>query len=341
MKTRTIIATGAALAVGAIWLRRHNRISFRDKVVVITGARGLGLVLARELADEGARIVLLARDNDELERANADLEARGAECLAVRCDVRDRAHVQRAIDDAAHLFGRIDVLINNAGIIQVGPFEHMGIEDFEEAMAVHMYGPLYTTLAVLPHMERQGGGRIVNISSIGGKISVPHMLPYCASKFALAGLSEGLRAELRPKGISVTTVYPGLMRTGSPPNALFRGRHREEYAWFAISDALPIVSIDARRAARRIIAACRRGSPRVVISATARAAVLMNELFPGVTARILSTMNRLLPEAAPDQERETFTGRESESSWTQSFLTRLSQRAAQENNELSETTPRA
>lgn len=324
------------LAAGAVWLRRRNRISFEDKVVVITGARGLGLVLARQLGDVGACIVLLARDSDELDRAGADLQARGVACWTARCDVADRDDVQRAIDGAAEHFGGIDVLINNAGIIQVAPFENLRVEDFEQAMAVHLYGPLYTTLAVLPHLERRGGGRIVNISSIGGKIATPHLLPYSASKFALAGLSEGLRAELRPKNILVTTVYPGLMRTGSPPNALFRGQHQQEYAWFAIGDSLPIISTNAERAAKRIIDACRRGAPRLVITATAKAAVLVNELFPGVAAGVMAAFNRLLPDATTEQESATFTGRQSESAWTRSILTRLTERAARRNNEMPE-----
>src|SRR5918912_3423887 len=129
----------------------------------------------------------------------------------------------------------------------------MTLEDFEQAMAVHFWGPLYATLAVLPQMRARRDGRIVNISSIGGKVSVPHLVPYSASKFALAGLSDGLRAELSKENVIVTTVCPGLMRTGSPRNATFKGKHRDEYAWFSISDALPLTSMSAERAARQII----------------------------------------------------------------------------------------
>src|SRR5262249_52903527 len=152
------------------------------------------------------------------------------------------ACVKHMVDAVWNHFGPIDVLINNAGVIEVGPLETMTLQDFEEAMRTHFWGPVYTTMAVLSEMRYRGGGRIVNISSIGGKVSVPHLVPYCASKFALCGLSEGLRAELAKDNILVTTVIPGLMRTGSPPNATFKGRHREEYAWFSISDALPVVS---------------------------------------------------------------------------------------------------
>jgi len=265
------IAAGLGSVVAARAIRRRNRMDFKDRAVVITGgSSGLGLVLARELAEEGARLALLARDRGDLERAEKHIASRGAQVLAVPCDVRDRRQAQGAITRVAEHYGRIDVLVNNAGVIQVGPVEHMSIKDFEDAMAVHMWGPLYTMLAAVPTMRRQGGGRIVNIASIGGKIAVPHLLPYAASKFALVGLSDGMRAELAKDGIHVTTVCPGLMRTGSPVNAQFKGRHRDEFTWFVLGDSLPLASIDARRAARQIIKACRYGDPHLTITTQAR-----------------------------------------------------------------------
>ena len=160
----------------------------------------------------------------------------------------------------------VDVLINNAGVIQVGPLEHMEHEDFENAMATHFWGPLHLMLELIPSMRRRGFGRIVNISSIGGRVAVPHLAPYSASKFALTGLSDAVRAELAPYGIRVTTVCPGLMRTGSPMNAQVKGQHEAEYAWFAIADSLPGFSMSAERAADQILSACAHGDPELTIS---------------------------------------------------------------------------
>jgi short-subunit dehydrogenase len=323
---------GAALAAK----RQRSRFSFRDRTVVITGgARGLGLVMARQLAREGANLALLARDLDELQRAESELSPMGIDVLILPCDLRDQNQVNEAIQRTLDHFGSIDVLINNAGIIQVGPLEHMTVEDFQNAMAVHFYGPLFTTLAVLPHMHSASRGRIVNIASIGGKIAFPHLLPYTASKFALVGLSDGLRAELRQDNIFVTTVCPGLMRTGSPRNAQFKGKHEKEYAWFAIGDSLPLLSVDAERAARKIIEACRRGSARLTIGVQTKAAILLNELFPGAGASLLSFANRLMPAPDPSGGNKTYTGRESRSAWAPSFLTRLTDKAAAKNNEFS------
>lgn len=329
----TAIAVGAGVAaLGAIWLaRRVSRYSFAGKVAVIAGgSRGLGLVLARRLAREGASVVLLARDAAELDRARSELEAVTPNVLTIPCDVTNREAVQKAIDEAASKFGRIDILINNAGTIQVGPVENMTIRDFEDAMAVHVYAPLYASLAAAPHMRRQGSGRIVNISSIGGKIAVPHLLPYCTSKFALVGLSDGLRAELRKDNIYVTTVCPGLMRTGSPPNALFKGQHEKEYAWFAVGDAMPGSSMSAEWAARRILEACRRGAARLIVGGPAKMAWLGYELMPGVAAAIGGLVNRVLPE--PTQGSQTRKGWESRGK-TPSVLTMLSDWAARRNNE--------
>jgi short-subunit dehydrogenase len=237
------------------------------------------------------------------------------------------------INEVRGRFGKIDVLVNNAGTIQVGPLEVMNREDFEKAMQAHFWAPLNTMLAVIPEMRERGDGRIVNISSIGGKIATPHLVPYSASKFALVGLSKGLRAELRKDGIVVTTVCPGLMRTGSPRNANFKGKHREEYAWFSISDSLPVTSIRAERAARQIIDACKQGRAELVITVQAKLAVLMDALFPELSAEMLALVNRMLPEAGGIGEH-TAKGRDSGSSWSPSWLTTLTEDAALKNNEV-------
>jgi NAD(P)-dependent dehydrogenase (short-subunit alcohol dehydrogenase family) len=330
-------AAGAgALVAARAAMRKWSEYDLRGKSVLITGgSRGLGLVLAREFAREGARVAICARDVEELNRARADLAERGANVLAVPCDVRERAQVNELVDVARDHFGQIDVLVNNAGVIQVGPVEVMTVEDYEEAMLTHFWGPLYATLAVLPEMRARRNGRIVNISSIGGKISVPHLVPYSASKFALVGLSEGLRAELKKDGVLVTTVCPGLMRTGSPRNALFKGRHREEYAWFSISDALPVSAMKAERAARQIIASCKRGDAEVVLSIQAELAVKFHALFPGLTSDLLGLINCLLPSAGGIGKRSA-KGKDSQSDWSPSWLTFLNEKAAEQNNELAE-----
>jgi short-subunit dehydrogenase len=325
---------GLGAGLGLVFARARECFSFRGRTVIITGgSRGLGLVMARQLAREDAHLVLLARNPDELRNAELELTKAGGTVLTLRCDMRKREQVDHAVQRVVETFGRIDVLINNAGIIQVGPLEHMTSDDFEHAMAVHFYGPLYSTLAVLPHMRMAGSGRIVNIASIGGKIAVPHLAPFSASKFALVGLSDSLRAELRQHHIRVTTVLPGLMRTGSPPNAQFKGRHKAEYAWFALTDALPVLSISAERAAHEIIEACRRGKPRLTIGLHTKAAILLNELFPDAAARLAAVANQLLPSADPGGTNQLYSGWESQSPLVPSWLTTLSDRATAENNE--------
>lgn len=330
-----LAAAGAgALLMGRALYRRLREYDLRGKTALITGgSRGLGLVLARELAREGARVAICARDREELERAVKDLRERGATAFAVPCDVTDRHQVREMVEVVTERFGSIDLLVNNAGIIQVGPIEVMTLEDFERAMDVHFRGPLYTTMAVLPQMRERRDGRIVNISSIGGLISVPHLVPYSASKFALTGLSEGLRAELMKDNIVVTTVCPGLMRTGSPRNANFKGRHRAEYAWFTISDSLPVTSIQAERAARQIITATKRGQAQLVITVQAQMAARFHALFPEETADILALVNRLLPGPGGIGKKQA-KGRESESALAPSILTALTERAAERNNEV-------
>jgi short-subunit dehydrogenase len=227
----------------------------------------------------------------------------------------------------------VDVLINNAGVIEVGPAETMSVADYEEAMGTNFWGMLYLTLAVLPEMRQRKAGRIVNITSIGGKLGIPHLLPYSASKFAAVGFSQGLRAEVASDGVKVVTVVPGLMRTGSPRNAIFRGQHRSEYAWFSISDALPGLSISAEQAARRIVDACARGDAEVLFPITARVAAVANALAPGLTADLLGAVDRLLPDPG-SQPRGRRRGAESQSWLSPSWLTSLGDRAARRYNQI-------
>ncbi|RUR84580.1 SDR family NAD(P)-dependent oxidoreductase [Chlorogloeopsis fritschii PCC 9212] len=321
-------------AIGRWW--REQQYSFKAKTVMITGgSRGLGLVIARQLIKQGARVVICARNAEELQRARMDLEQRGGEVLAVPCDVTDEFEVKQTIRIVRDRFGEIDVLINNAGIIQVGPIAEMTLDDFEQAIKTHFWAPLYTTFAVLPQMRQRGEGRIVNISSIGGKVSVPHLLPYSASKFALVGLSEGMRAELAKDGIVVTTICPGLMRTGSAYNAYFKGNNRQEYTWFSISDSLPILSMSAESAANQIISAIKRGDAEVVLSIPAQIGVKFHALFPGFTSTILSWVNRFLPEAGGIGS-DRAQGKDSTSSFSPSALTTLGDKAAQQNNQFFE-----
>lgn len=184
-------------------------------------------------------------------------------------------------------------------------------------------------------MREQGGGRIANIASIGGKIGVPHLVPYAASKFAQVGLSLGLRAELARDGILVTTVSPGLMRTGSPRNAHFKGRHRAEYAWFSISDSLPLVSMSASRAAKLIVNAVRRGEAEVVLSLPAKVAAVAQALAPELMARALDLANRVLPRPGGIGTSRR-PGRDSESALSPSILTALNDVAARRLNQVTD-----
>ena len=339
MKRELPIAAGCVILGAALLLkslRRKRAIDFRDRVALITGgSRGLGLLLARELGRLGARVAIAARDEQELARAKSDLEARGVAVVTIATDLGTPEEAQRTVEACIDTFGRLDILVNNAGIITVGPFDHVSTEDFQEAMSVHFWAPVNTLQAALPYMRLNGGGRIVNISSIGGKIGVPHLSAYCASKFALTGFSESVRPELARETIMITTVCPGLMRTGSIFNAWFKGRHREEFAWFAIAGSIPFFTVSAESAAAKIVDAARHGDPELVISWPAKLAAAAAGVTPGLTATMTGIANRFLPEPTDDTEGEqSHSGWQSSSDWAPSTLTRLSERAAARNNEL-------
>jgi NAD(P)-dependent dehydrogenase (short-subunit alcohol dehydrogenase family) len=335
MNPRVVLPIGAALLGAWITARvlRTARYGLRDKVVLITGgSRGLGLVLARHICERGGNVALIAREREELERAKADLNRRGGRVLTVECDLLDRAQIQSALRTVIDRSGKIDILINNAGIIEVGPLENMTRENFELAMQLHFWAAYELISQVVPEMRIWGGGRIVNISSIGGKVAVPHMAAYSASKFALTGFSDAIRAELARDNIHVTTIAPGLMRTGSHVNAKFKGKHNAEFAWFAASAGAPGISMNANRAARKILAASRRGQPSLTLTFAARGAIVGNALLPNLAGYAMKLVNRFLPDPVGDNGNQSRAGSELPRR-TPEWMTRLADRAARLNNE--------
>jgi NAD(P)-dependent dehydrogenase (short-subunit alcohol dehydrogenase family) len=335
MDLRVLLLVAVLLII--VWviarLIRAARYSLRDKAVLITGgSRGLGLVLARQICAAGGKVALIARDAEELGRAKADLTRRGGRVLTLQCDLFNTEQIRSAVRQIIDRFGKIDILINNAGIIEVGPLEHMTREDFERAMRLHFWAPFELISQIVPEMRTWGGGRIVNISSIGGKVAVPHLAPYSASKFALTGFSDAVRAELARDNIHVTTVAPGMMRTGSHVNAKFKGKHDIEFAWFAASAGAPLISINADRAARKILAACRRGQPSLTLTFAARTAILGNALFPNITGYMMKLVNRVLPKSAGADGNEARPGSETRRI-IPNFVTHLADEATTRNNE--------
>ncbi|HEX9254615.1 MAG TPA: SDR family NAD(P)-dependent oxidoreductase [Candidatus Angelobacter sp.] len=353
MKTRTkvviggaaagTLVAGAAAGLGTVMAARQVLKKFREhrlrelqgQTVLITGgSRGLGLALAEEFAQAGARVAICARDEQELARARQKLEDLGALVCAVPCDVSKPEEVDILINSVTRNMGKIDVLVNNAGMISVGPILSQELKDFQEAMDVMFWGTVHPTLAVLPQMLTRGSGRIVNIASIGGKVSVPHLVPYGCAKFATVGFSEGLHAELKRFGIHVLTVVPGLMRTGSHLNAQFKGRHEAEFGWFAVSGTNPLVSVSAQRAAKKIVNAICGNRAELVIGWQAKLLVEIHGIAPGVTQEVLAHVNRLLPDAGGNTEKKP--GHESQSAVTRSPLTALGRRAARRYNQMEE-----
>ena len=334
----TLLAS-AGLALFAYAKYKPNGRFFEGKVIILTGgSRGLGLEIARRLHKEGAVLALVARDAEELAAAKADLLARGGkgEVFTTTCDLAKPEEIKASVGTIAAHFGHVDVLINVAGIIQVGPLDNLLPQDFEETMNLHFWGNFHMIWETLPLLRGRKGARIVNIASIGGKIAIPHLAPYSASKFALVGLSNALGVELARDGVKVTTVCPGLLRTGSHVQAKFKGQHAKEFDWFATSDNVPGFSVSVAYAAEKIVEACRHGTPELTFPLQMRAAVIAQAVFPNLTARVLALVNRfVLPKPSKKADgMDAWSGERSRSQEvTPGWKTALVDQAAEANNE--------
>jgi NAD(P)-dependent dehydrogenase (short-subunit alcohol dehydrogenase family) len=332
--SHAILGASAAAAAWRLSRAASPSLELAGKAVYITGgSRGLGLELARSFGKRGARLALVARDADELATARAELEGRGYEVVVHAADVSDAEEAKAAVCNAVLRLGHIDVVVNCAGEISVGPFESMTLEDLREGLRGNFWGAANTIDAVLPEMRTRSGGRIVNISSIGGLVGVPHLAPYVTGKFALTGYSLTLRAELAQHGIKVVTVCPGLLRTGSPRNASFKGDAKAEYAWFRLGDSLPLLSMNAAAAAERIVEATTDGRARLILTTQAKLAAFLEAVWPDGATLAAAWANRLLPHG---KSNEVARGRDLPDILPP-VVTALDDAAAGRNNELRAT----
>ena len=251
--------------------------TLKGKVAVVTGASsGIGEATARELASRGAAVVFAARAAERLESLEKEISASGGRALAVRTDVSDRDSIQAMVKKTVEAFGALDVLVNNAGLGLSGRVAELRVEDLRHVFEVNTIGPLNCIQAALPHMRK--GGRIINVSSVVGRRSVPKVGGYCASKFALNALSDALRVEVADRSITVTSVYPGTTRTAFRENSRRTGDERRGWRPRGVTP---------ERVAKRIADAAEKGPRDVYVTMPDRLYVMGTTLLPGLTDRVL------------------------------------------------------
>lgn len=248
-----------------------------NKVAIVTGASsGIGEAAARALALRGAAIVLAARNEESLKSLANGISASGGRVLVVKTDVTDRESVEGMVERAVDEFGAPDILVNNAGLGLSGQVAELRVEDLRYVMEVNLIGPLNCIQAALPHMKP--GGRIINVSSVVGKRALPKVGGYCASKFALNGLSDALRVEVAKRGITVTSVQPGTTSTAFRNNA--RRTRDEKRGWRP-------PGVTPERVAEKIVRAAEKGGRDVYVRFTDRLFVAGTTLAPGLADRVL------------------------------------------------------
>jgi short-subunit dehydrogenase len=249
-----------------------TRLDLTGARTVLTGASsGIGHALARRLAAQGARLVLASRNEERLASLADAIRARGGSAVVVPTDVADPAQRVRLVEQAVTALGGLDVLINNAGVGARGPFEDATEERLRQVMEINFFGTTELTRLVLPHLRRGHNPMIVNVASVLGRRAIPGMTEYCASKFAMVGWSEGLRAELAQHGIHVLVVCPGGIETEFDTHMI---EQRTRPTWRDRRRMSP------DRCAQLIVSAMRRRANEVIITTTAKLVVWLNRLSP-------------------------------------------------------------
>jgi NAD(P)-dependent dehydrogenase (short-subunit alcohol dehydrogenase family) len=283
-------------------------------VLITGGSRGLGFAAARCFLEEGADVAICARDQGELRRAELELrdvaERVGRRMdappriVTVSADVTDEHATARLVSEVIALFGRLDVLVNAAVEIAVGPLEALNAADFEQAFRGIFFTAYHPTMAVLPHMRAQRFGRIVNVASIAGKLPISHNASYTAGKFALTGFSLVSAVELRKYGIRVSTVLPPPLRNGAWMNAGYKGRADEELSWFAGALESPLLSADPARAARAIVKAARYGDVELMVTPISWVQSRLQSLWPSALVALQAWVDAHFMPATPPGARE-------------------------------------
>ncbi|HEX9845056.1 MAG TPA: SDR family oxidoreductase [Candidatus Nitrosotenuis sp.] len=256
--------------------------SFKQKVVVVTGASsGIGAASCIEFAKKGASLVLVARRKNKLEEMQKNLGKFGVKTLVCECDVSQKSQAQKMSKEVLDVFGRVDVLVNNAGFAIYGTVSELTIEDIESQMATNYFGMVYCIKYFLPKMLEQNSGHIVNVASVAASFGLPGIASYCASKFAMLGFSEGLRHELHGTKIGVTVVSPIMVKTNFFDHQSFE--KMPKYSPTALS---------AQTVAKAVVSAATSSRLEIIVPSIVRGAVWAKHTFPYIINPILGSAFR-------------------------------------------------
>jgi NAD(P)-dependent dehydrogenase (short-subunit alcohol dehydrogenase family) len=297
-----VVALASAAAAGLVAAadRRARRIDLRGRVVLVTGGgRGLGYATARAFAARGARLAICGRDSDVVRRAEQALRDGRADVHGSACDAADPIQVADWIAGVLARFGQIDVLVNNAGQCFVGPAADLDAADMADAMRNIFWSVYHPTMAVLPHLRGRRFGRIVNVTSIGGRVPTPHQAAYNAGKHAATGFSSTLAVELRKDGVRVSTVLPPPLDDGAPLHVHFNGDAEAEFRWFARTLTSPLRATGTERTAAVIVDAAEHGDVERAVSPLSWLTQRAAGAAPGLTSRLLGLVDRRLPPPGP------------------------------------------
>lgn len=257
------------------------------KVALVTGgSEGIGLAIATKFAKEGYRVAIAARTPEKLVEAANEIKTHSpTPILPVPTDVRDPAQVRQLVDKVIAEFDQLDVLVNNAGLYSSGPTEEFSLEDWHTVLDTNLWGYIHTIHAVLPYFVERRSGAIVNICSIAGKVPMPYQTIYTTSKHAIAGLIQSLSAELAPKGVQVSAIYPNIIQTDFPEKAVLKGANPDDKQarYQQLEKTLSMPFIETPEDVSNAVWQCLQSQRTEQVPGSAKLLNGMNSVLPGLT----------------------------------------------------------
>jgi len=292
----TFMAGIGGLAGYFAFKRKKRQFTYQGKVVLVTGgARGLGYIMARQLVEEGAKVIICARDADQLDKAYVLLRNHGEVTYPYVCDITEKENIVQLAYFIKKRFGRLDVLINNTGTITINPIEQLPLNNYKKFIESHLWGPMQLVRVLIPLLSKSREAKIVNIFSVGGKISLAKSQPYDVNEIVHAVFYDNISRVITGKNIKLTAIYPEFKDQDLPVNLKLKGHSEQELAWSKFNESRPLISLYAENVGKQILKTAQIGKKTLTLPFPRELARIVNNINTELNLTLCQLVDHLVP----------------------------------------------